>query len=150
MSHHKVTITWKKVTEEFSYKTYDRTHQWHFEGGTVVEASSAAEYLGKKELVNPEEALVASISSCHMLTFLAIASRKRWVVESYTDEAVAILEKNEKGRLAVTKTYLHPEVIFSGENKPGKEEIKWLHHAAHDECFIANSVLTEIIVEPVW
>lgn len=150
MSEHKVTITWKKETEDFSYKKYDRTHEWHFEGGTVVKASSAVEYLGKKELVNPEEALAASISSCHMLSFLAIASRKRWVVEIYKDEAVAILEKNDNGKLAVTKTYLKPKVIFSGETKPTKEEISWLHHAAHEECFIANSVLTEIIVEPIW
>lgn len=149
MSEHKVTITWKSDSEDFSYKNYDRSHEWHFEGGKVVKASSAVQYLGKKDLVNPEEALAASISSCHMLSFLAIASRKRWVVRSYTDKAVAILEKNDKEKLAVTKTYLHPEVIFSGENLPTKEEILKMHKMAHEECFIANSVLTEIIVDPV-
>src|ERR1035437_4574786 len=94
MSEHKVTISWKREIEDFSYPKYDRTHEWIFEGGTVVKASAAPKYMGKFELVDPEEAFAASLSSCHMLTFLAIASRKKFVVDSYEDNAVAIMTMN--------------------------------------------------------
>jgi len=95
MSAHKVNLSWKNESENFCYKNYDRTHSWKFEGGIVVKASAAPEYLGKKEFVNPEEAYAASLASCHMLTFLAIASMKKYTVEIYEDKAVAILEKIE-------------------------------------------------------
>jgi len=150
MSKHIVNLLWKNESEDFSYKNYDRTHSWKFEGGTVVEASAAPEYLGKKELVNPEEAFAASLASCHMLTFLAIASMKKYTIEIYEDEAVAILEKNEKSRMAVTKLYLRPRITFTGNNVPDKTIINEMHHRAHTECFISNSVLTEIIIEPVF
>ena len=150
MSEHIVNLLWKNESEDFSYKNYDRTHSWKFEGGIVVKASAAPEYLGKKELVNPEEAFAASLASCHMLTFLAIASMKKYTVEIYEDTAVAILEKNEKSRMAVTKLYLRPKITFTGDNFPNKTIINEIHHRAHTECFIANSVLTEIIIEPVF
>jgi len=150
MSKHTVNLLWKNESEDFSYKNYDRTHSWKFEGGTVVKASAAPEYLGKKELVNPEEAFAASLASCHMLTFLAIASMKKYTIEIYEDEAVAILEKNEKSRMAVTKLYLSPKITFTGDNVPDKTIINKMHHRAHTECFISNSVLTEIIIEPVF
>lgn len=150
MSEHKVALSWNRETEDFSYKNYDRTHEWVFEGGTKIKASSAPEFLGKKELVNPEEAFAASLSSCHMLTFLAIASRKGFIVDKYEDAAVAILSKNEKGKLAVTKTYLKPKILFSGEKIPNEKEIVEMHHSSHEECFLASSVLTEVIVEPVF
>ncbi len=150
MSEHKITLSWKSESEDFSYKNYDRTHSWKFEGGTVVKASAAPEYLGKKELVNPEEAFAASLASCHMLTFLAIASIKKYIIEIYEDKAVAILEKNEKSKMAITKLFLRPKVTFKGDNIPDKTIIDKMHHRAHIECFIANSVLTEIIIEPMF
>ena len=149
MSQHKVNLSWKNESENFSYKNYDRTHSWKFEGGIVVKASAAPEYLGKKEFVNPEEAYAASLASCHMLTFLAIASMKKYTIDIYEDKAVAILEKNEKSRIAITKIYLRPKITFAGDNIPDKTIIDEMHHRAHTECFIANSVLTEIIIEPV-
>jgi organic hydroperoxide reductase OsmC/OhrA len=150
MSEHIVNLSWKNDSEDFLYKNYDRTHSWKFEGGIVVKASAAPEYLGKKEFVNPEEAFAASLASCHMLTFLAIASMKKYIVESYEDKAVAVLEKNEKSKMAVTKLYLRPKITFTGDNIPDKTIINEMHHRAHTECFIANAVLTEIIIEPVF
>ena len=150
MSEHKVTLSWKNESEDFSYRNYDRTHSWKFEGGIAVKASAAPEYLGKKELVNPEEAFAASLASCHMLTFLAIASMKKYTIAVYEDNAVAILEKNETSRMAVTKLYLRPKIGFTGDNIPDETIINEMHHRAHTECFIANSVLTEIIIEPVF
>jgi len=150
MSEHKVYVNWKNEGEDFSYKTYDRSHLWKFEGGTMIKASAAPDYLGKAELVNPEEAFAASLASCHMLTFLAIASMKKYTVETYEDNVVAILGKNEKLRMAVITVYLRPKIYFTGDNIPDNIIIDEMHHRAHWDCFIANSVLTEIIVEPVY
>src|SRR4051812_26108534 len=134
MSKHYATIQWKNEGNDFSYPAYDRTHTWTFEGGTIVKAASAPEFLGKIEFVNPEEAFVASLSSCHMLTFLAIASRKRFIVESYSDAAFGLLEKNEKGRLAVTIVTLNPVVEFKGDKFPTQEQITEMHEISHEEC----------------
>ena len=150
MSEHKVYLSWKNEGEDFSYKTYDRSHVWKFEGGTLIKASAAPDYLGNAELVNPEEAFAASLASCHLLTFLAIASMKKYTVATYEDNAVAILGKNEKLKMAATTVYLRPKITFNGQNIPSKSIIDEMHHRAHQECFIANSVLTEIIVEPVY
>ena len=150
MSEHKVYLSWKNEGEDFSYKTYDRSHSWKFEGGTLIKASAASDYLGKAELVNPEEAFAASLASCHMLTFLAIASMKKYTVGMYEDNVVAILGKNEKLKMAVTTVYLRPSISFTGDNIPDNKIIDEMHDRAHQECFIANSVLTEIIVEPVY
>jgi len=150
MAEYKVNLSWKNESEDFSYKKYDRTHNWRFEGGTIVQASAAPEYLGKKEFVNPEEAFAASLASCHMLTFLAIASMKKYTIGIYEDSAVAILEKNEKSRMSITKLYLRPKITFTGDSIPDRTIIDKMHHRAHAECFIANSVLTEIIIEPVF
>jgi organic hydroperoxide reductase OsmC/OhrA len=150
MSEHKVYLSWKNEGEDFSYKTYDRSHLWKFEGGILIKASAAPDYLGKAELVNPEEAFAASLSSCHMLTFLAIASMKKYRVATYEDNAVAILGKNEKRKMAVKTLYIRPYITFQGDNIPENTTIDEMHHRAHQECFIANSVLTEIIVEPAY
>jgi organic hydroperoxide reductase OsmC/OhrA len=150
MSEYKVYLSWKNESEDFSYKTYDRTHQLKFGGGTVVKGSAASDYLGKAQLVNPEETFAASLASCHMLTFLAIAAMKKYKVASYEDNAVAILGKNEKLIMAVTTVFLRPKIIFEGDNIPDTTIIDKMHNFAHKECFIANSVLTEIIVEPVY
>lgn len=148
MSEHRVNVLWKNELEDFSYKNYDRTHTWKFEGGIIIKASAAPEYFGKREFVNPEEAFAASLASCHMLTFLSIASMKKFTIEMYEDEAVAVLEKNERSKIVITKLYLRPKVIFKGDNIPDQTTISEMHHRAHTDCFISNSVLTEIIIEP--
>jgi len=147
MSEHRVSVRWERGGVDFSYETYPRDHVWSFAGGVVVPASGAPEFLGNPERVDPEAAFVAALSSCHMLTFLAIASRRRLVVDSYEDAAVGILEKNGAGRLAVTRVTLRPKIQFGGPEAPSKEELSKLQEQAHRECFIANSVLTAITIE---
>ena len=145
MSEHKAAITWNRGGRDFTYESYSRDHRWSFDGGVTVAATSAPTYLGNPALVDPEEAFVAAIASCHMLTFLAIAARKRIVVESYEDAAVGHMEKNERGKLAITRVELHPKITFGGA-APSDEELAQMHHVAHENCFIANSVATEITV----
>jgi organic hydroperoxide reductase OsmC/OhrA len=149
MSEHRARIQWARSGKAFTYETYPRQHRWRFGGGAELDASSAPEYLGDAALPNPEEALVAAISSCHMLTFLAVAARKRFAVDSYEDDAVGHMEKNEDGKLAVTRCELRPRIVFSGERRPTPDEIAKLHESAHHACFIANSVRTEVTVVPV-
>ena len=146
MSEHRVTVAWERTTEEFTYETYSRSHTWEFEGGVEVPASAAPAYRGDPERVDPEEAFVAALSSCHMLTFLALAARKRLVVDAYRDRAVGHLEENEAGKLAMTRVVLRPEVTF--REPPPAEALERLHHQAHEHCFIANSVKTDVRVEP--
>jgi organic hydroperoxide reductase OsmC/OhrA len=148
MSDHQVTIDWKRETPDFAYESYNRDHDWHFDAGIVVRASAAPAYMGGESCVDPEEAFVASLSSCHMLTFLAIASRKQFVMDAYHDEAVGILGKDAAGRLAITTVTLRPRVQFSGEKTPTPAELTQMHEQAHHACFIANSVKTDVIVDP--
>jgi organic hydroperoxide reductase OsmC/OhrA len=148
MSEHQVTIDWKRETPDFAYETYNRDHDWHFDAGITVRGSAAPAYLGSESCVDPEEAFVASLSSCHMLTFLAIACKKRFTVDGYRDHAVGILAKDTEGNLAITKVTLRPEVRFSGEKQPTTEELRQLHDRVHHACFIANSVKTDVVVEP--
>ena len=147
MSEHKVLVKWVRDRGDFEYRTYTRNHHWDFEGGTKVEASAAPGFLGDESRVDPEEALVASLSSCHLLTLLAVAAKKRLVVDSYVDDAVGVMEQNAEGKLAVTRVVLRPRIVFGGEQQPTEEEVDQLHHIAHEECFIANSVKTEVVVE---
>ena len=146
MSEHTCRIEWSRGDHDFTYDTYPRDHVWHFAAGVEVPASSAPSYLGNPDRVDPEEALVASLSSCHMLTFLALAARKRLVIESYEDDAVGVMEKNEDGKLAITKVTLKPRIEWGGD-APDPETIEQMHHKAHVNCFIANSVRTEVVVE---
>jgi organic hydroperoxide reductase OsmC/OhrA len=148
MSEHTATIEWRRETPDFNYETYSRDHDWSFDAGITVRASANPSYLGAESCVDPEEAFVASLSSCHMLTFLALAAKKRYTVDDYLDHAVGILDKDASGRLAMTKVTLRPRVAFSGDRIPGAEEVRQLHHRAHHNCFIANSVKTEVVVEP--
>ncbi len=148
MSEHRFDLRWERGPHEFKYETYDRTHRWRFGGGVERDASAAPEYLGRAELPNPEEALVAALSSCHMLSFLAIAARQRFAVESYRDAAVGHMEKNADGKLAVTRCELRPSVAFSGEKQPTREQLARMHEQAHHVCFIANSVKTVVSVVP--
>ncbi len=147
MSEHAATISWERSGGDFSYEGYTRNHDWRFGSGVVVAASAAPGYLGDPSRVDPEEAFVAAIASCHMLTFLALAARKRLVVDRYTDAAVGFMEKNEQGRLAVTRVSLRPRVEFR-DGPPSDGQLARLHEMAHEHCFIANSVRTQVSVEP--
>lgn len=147
MSQHSATIRWKRESADFSYDSYNRAHRWAFDGGVEVVASAAPDYRGDPDRVDPEEAYVASLASCHMLTFLALAARKRLVIDSYTDHAVGLMEKNADGKLAITRVTLRPEIEFGGTTRPSSEELAKLHQLAHEHCFIANSVRTAVTVE---
>jgi organic hydroperoxide reductase OsmC/OhrA len=146
MSLHAASLSWSRTTPDFTYDTYDRTHRVRFGGGVEAPMSSAPEYKGNAELPNPEEMLAAALGSCHMLTFLAIAARSRLVVDSYEDTPTAHLEKNDAGKLAVTKIVLHPRITFAGE-APDAEKLRSLHDKAHHNCFIGSSITSEVVVE---
>jgi organic hydroperoxide reductase OsmC/OhrA len=145
VSEHVVDVSWSRGEHEFTYQTYSRDHEWRFDGGVTVPGSANPAYLGSPGPVDPEEAFVAALSSCHMLTFLSIAAKKRLVVDSYDDHAVGLMAKNERGKLAITQVTLHPKIVFAGE-QPDAATLERIHHLAHEECFIANSVTTEITV----
>ena len=145
MSEHKATVRWSRGGKDFTYKTYSRDHVWSVNGNDVP-ASATTAYFGNPSRVDPEAALVAALSSCHMLTFLALAANKGFVVESYEDSAVGHLEKNAQGKLAMTRVELHPRIAYGGTKQPTAEDLDWLHDKAHRECFIANSVTTEVKV----
>ena len=149
MSEHKANIKWTRGSVDFAYKTYSRDHTWRFDNGVEVPASAAPAYLGNAQRVDPEAAFVAALSSCHMLTFLALASNKGFVVDSYEDSAIGHLEKNAGGKLAITRVELHPKIIYGGAKQPTPADLEWLHDKAHRECFIANSVTTEVRVVQV-
>ena len=147
MSEHKTTLTWKRGDLPFEYQKYSRNHMWKFDGGHEMTASAAPAYLGDPKNVDPEEAFVASLSSCHMLTFLAIACRQKFVLDEYVDDAIGQMEKNAEGKMAITKVTLRPKLKWSGDKQPTAEELDKIQHAAHDNSFIANSVKTEVTVE---
>jgi organic hydroperoxide reductase OsmC/OhrA len=146
MSEHVAEISWKRETESFAYDHYNRAHDWKFDAGVTVPGSAAPAYKGEPDRVDPEEAFVASLSSCHMLTFLAIAARKKLVVDAYHDRAVGRMDKNAQGKLAVTSVDLHPAVTFAPGVDVDAATLKKMHHDAHENCFIANSVKTLVIV----
>ncbi|MBL0404009.1 OsmC family protein [Microvirga aerilata] len=151
MSHeYRATVRWNRDGATFSDNRYSRGHHWSFDCGIEVLASASPSVvplpLSREDAVDPEEAFVAAVSSCHMLTFLSIAAKKRFVIDSYVDQALGIMTPNEKGKLYVSKVTLDPVIEFSGDKMPTPEQIADLHHLAHQECFIANSVITEIVV----
>ena len=146
MSEHKVTLKWARGGAEFSFQKYPRDHTWGFDGGHTMTATAAPAYLGNPANVDPEEAFVASLASCHMLTFLSIACKQKFVLDSYEDEAVGHMEKNADGKLAITRVELRPKITWSGNRRPSAEELDMMHHAAHENCFIANSVKTNVTV----
>lgn len=146
MSEHRATLTWQHDGGEFTYKAFSREHRWDFGNGQVLDASAAPDFLGDKELVDPEQAYVASLSSCHALTFLALCSLQEIAVESYTDEAVGFLEKADDGKPWLARVELRPKVTFGDGAMADTGRIKDLHHKAHLECFIARSVKTAITV----
>ena len=153
MSHYVATIRWsRKPDEAFLDGRYSRAHRWSFDGGAQVLASSSPSVVrapfSDPAGVDPEEALVAALSSCHMLFFLDFAKRAGFVVESYEDPAEGVMEKGVDGRIRMTKATLRPRIRFSGDKRPSEAETAALHHQAHDACYIANSVTTEVTVEP--
>ncbi|MEZ9545940.1 MULTISPECIES: OsmC family protein [Vibrio] len=151
MSEYGSVIRWQKAENEaFSDNQYSRGHTWEFDGGVIVPASSSPHVvplpLSVEENVDPEEAFIAALSSCHMLTFLGIAAKQKYVIESYVDDAIGVLEEDESGRSSVTKVTLRPDIVFSGTKVPTAKQLDKLHHFAHKNCFIANSVKTEIVI----
>lgn len=150
MSEHRAELSWKRTSSDFSYDTYNREHVCTFPGGATLPMSATPEFKGDASCANPEEALVAALSSCHMLSFLAIASKKQLCVEEYRDHACGYLEKNSAGQMAVTKVVLRPIVEFSKDTPVDRSQIEQIHHKAHQVCFIANSVKTEVLVEPIF
>jgi organic hydroperoxide reductase OsmC/OhrA len=150
MSEYKVFVKWVHKRGDFLKGTYSREHTWTFDGGAVIPASpspsSVPSPYSNAANVDPEEAFVAAISSCHMLTYLYLASRSGFEVASYEDDALGSMNKNERGVLWVSSVLLRPKIIYRGEKTPSRDEENQLHHAAHEGCFIANSVKTEISV----
>jgi organic hydroperoxide reductase OsmC/OhrA len=149
-----VRIAWEKGEDEsFIDDKYSRVHRWIFDGGVEVPASASPHVVplpySSEKAVDPEEAFVAALSSCHMLWFLSIAARRKLIVESYEDNAEGVMGKNADGRVAMTKVTLRPWVRFGGDRSPSDEEIDAIHHEAHEKCFIANSVKTVVTTEPV-
>ena len=149
---HTATIRWHLGAADFLGKRYQRAHTWHFDGGAVVPASSSPHVvplpLSDASAVDPEEAFVASLASCHMLWFLDIASRAGYCVESYEDAADGRMGRNGAGKWVVDVVTLHPRARFTGERVPDEATLAALHHQAHEECFLANSVRCEIRCEP--
>jgi len=155
MAQYRAEITWRRGPDEsFIDSRYSRAHLWNFDGGVSVPASSAVSSVpvpySKPENVDPEEALVAAISSCHMLMFLYRAARVGLVVDSYEDRAIGTMGADERGRQSITAVVLAPTVQFSGPVQPTEDVVKRLHHEAHEECYIANSVRSEISVSGSW
>jgi organic hydroperoxide reductase OsmC/OhrA len=152
VSEHRATVSWERGGAAFVDNRYSRVHVWQFDEGVEVPASASPHVvpvpLSATAAVDPEEAFVASLSSCHMLWFLSIAARRGFVVDSYSDEAVGVMAKNGEGKSAMTEVTLHPAVRFSGERGPSPSDIDEMHHEAHERCFIANSVKTEVQCRP--
>ncbi len=150
MANHTAKILWTGDGADFTKGRFSRAHTWTFDGGLTVAGSSSPSVvpvpLSKADAIDPEEAFVASLSSCHMLTFLYHAARKGFTVTRYEDDAVGTLAKNERGKFFVSKVVLSPKIDFSGEKQPSAAELADLHHLAHEDCFIANSVITEVVV----
>jgi organic hydroperoxide reductase OsmC/OhrA len=148
------TIIWNSSCDNFQTGKYSRAHTWYFDGGLEIPASSSPHVVplpfSNPNAVDPEEAFVASISSCHMLWFLSIAAKNGFSVLSYTDEASGVMGKNEDGKISMLSVTLMPKVHFSGLNTPSFQTIGEMHEKAHSECFIAKSVKTEVICKPIF
>lgn len=146
-------VLWSREEQDFLDNRYSRKHVLRFDGGLEVPGSSSPHVvpvpMSDASAVDPEEAFVASLSSCHMLWFLSVAAKRKFRVDRYFDAAVGVMEKNPQGRMAMTVVTLRPEVQFSGERLPTREQINQMHHDAHEQCFIANSVKTDVRCEPV-
>lgn len=153
MSEHQALVRWNRAGPDFLKGKYSREHTWTFDGGLTVPASPSPSVVpapwSNAAHVDPEEAFVASISSCHLLTFLWLASREGFIADSYEDAAVGVMTKNERGVPWVSRVTLRPRIVWNGDRLPTHADLDRLHHRAHEECFIANSVKTEIVVAVV-
>ncbi|MCE9678737.1 OsmC family protein [Shewanella sp. AS1] len=152
MSDYQAVVKWQRQADEpFSDNRYSRAHVWQFDGGVEVPASASPQVVALPysvaENVDPEEALVAALSSCHMLTFLSIAAKKQYVIDGYIDEALGVMSQDEQGRFWVSKVTLRPQIRFADDRAPTEAQLEKMHHIAHENCFIANSVKTEIVIE---
>jgi organic hydroperoxide reductase OsmC/OhrA len=153
MAEHGATIHWERGSSSFIDNRYSRAHTWTFDGGARIAASASPHIVAMPfsvpENVDPEEAFVASLSSCHMLFFLSIAAKAGIVVDSYHDSALGTLGRNADGKQAMLRVVLRPQASYSAEKMPSRQQIEKIHHEAHEQCFIANSVHTKIITEIV-
>ncbi|GIZ53818.1 OsmC family protein [Noviherbaspirillum aridicola] len=151
MHAYQATVSWTRDGQTFTDNRYSRGHEWSFDGGAKVAASSSPSIvplpMSVAANVDPEEALVAAASSCHMLFFLSFAARAGYVVDSYVDRAEGFMDRNAGGKMAMTRIVLRPEIRFGGERVPDRAELDRLHHRSHEECFIANSLTCAIVVE---
>lgn len=154
MAHYTAQVLWQRDGHDFLGNRYSRRHLVRFDGGAEMPGSSSPHVVPVPQSdpagVDPEEAFVASLASCHMLWFLSLAARGGFCVERYTDNAEGVMGRNAAGKTAMTVVTLRPQVLFSGEKQPARDELDDLHHKAHDECFIANSVTTDVRCEPVY
>jgi organic hydroperoxide reductase OsmC/OhrA len=154
MIHYSAEVLWLRGEQDFLNSRYSRRHSLRFDGGLEIPGSSSPHVvplpMSDASAVDPEEAFIASLSSCHMLWFLSIAAKRKFCVDRYFDAAKGLMEKNTAGKMFVSVITLRPEVTFSGERLPTREQIEQMHHAAHEECFLANSVKTEVRCEPVF
>lgn len=151
MHTHEATVRWSRGEQKFVDNRYSRGHAWEFDGGAQVPASPSPHVvplpMSVEANVDPEEALVAATSSCHMLFFLSIASKRGFLVDSYVDRALGVMGENAEGKVAMTKITLRPEIVFGGERRPSPAELGAIHHESHEQCYIANSLKAEIVVE---
>ncbi len=150
MTRYSATVAWEQTGDRFTDNGYSRSHVWRFDGGAEIAASASPHVvpppLSDMAAVDPEEAFVAALSSCHMLFFLSIAAKRGFVVERYEDTAEGVMEEDDRGKTAITRVVLRPDVRYAGR-KPSEEERSAMHHDAHEKCFIANSVHTDVRVE---
>lgn len=154
MSHYSAETVWERKDANFLDNRYSRRHVLRFDGGLEVPGSSSPSVvplpMSDASALDPEEAFVSSLSSCHMLWFLTMAVKRKFCVDRYFDAATGVMEKNAEGKVAMTVVTLHPEVTFSGERLPTRAELDKMHHDAHEACFIASSVKTDVRCEPVY
>jgi len=150
MSEHVAIVKWTRTGPNFFKGQYSREHTWTFDGGVTIAASSSPSAVplpwSNAAHVDPEEAYVASVSSCHMLTYLYLASRQGFQIDRYDDRAVGVMTRNERGVPWVSTIRLHPAIVYGGETRPTADDEERLHHAAHEQCFIAQSIKTEVVV----
>jgi organic hydroperoxide reductase OsmC/OhrA len=154
MAHYTAEILWVRGDQDFIGNRYSRKHVLRFDGGLEVPGSSSPHVtpppMSDVSAMDPEEAFVASLSSCHMLWFLYIAAKRKFCIDRYFDAAAGVMEKNAAGKMVMSVVTLRPEVHFSGTSLPTQDQINEMHHEAHEECFIANSVKTDVRCEPVY
>ena len=152
MSEYFAKVRWLRGEDEaYIDNRYSRGHEWEFDGGITVPASASPHVVplpySVEANVDPEEAFVASLSSCHMLFFLMLAAKRKFVVDEYIDDAVGLMDKDGDGKMAITRVTLRPQIKFSGDKKPDLAMLEKMHHQSHEQCFIANSVKTEVVTE---